>query len=333
RRATKKVTTNGSITLHQRYIYRGYLQLACCDLTRTGHPCLWLLTWDPTQPIATRPLAIRKDGTWYAYGWDLTKNICEVFGQHGYLRTAYTYSPYGEVTADGDVTQPIQWSSEYNDTELALVYYNYRHYNPLDGRWIGRDRIQFADGYNSYAYCLNDGVTLPDILGNSRESKEAHRINARRRQRVGKTLNQIKRNLQNDDDIANQRVTIYYAPNIALPAVSNAISEAKNMLQESTHRRAYNKLMEREARALSKCHRSAESHFTNSSTNSCKQYCCRLEYVKIYGGNEIIGFYVLDIRVASVFMAGKCSQDRNNGGIGPKNSEHYSINKEYNHVL
>ena len=64
----------------------------------------------PTQPIATRPLAIRKDGTWYAYGWDLTKNICEVFGQHGYLRTAYSYSPYGEVTADGDVTQPIQWS-------------------------------------------------------------------------------------------------------------------------------------------------------------------------------------------------------------------------------
>ena len=63
RRATKKVTTNGSITLHQRYIYRGYLQIACCDLSRSGHPCLWLLTWDPTQPSATRPLAIRKDGT------------------------------------------------------------------------------------------------------------------------------------------------------------------------------------------------------------------------------------------------------------------------------
>jgi len=26
----------------------------------------------PTQPVATRPLAIRKDGTWYAYSWDLT---------------------------------------------------------------------------------------------------------------------------------------------------------------------------------------------------------------------------------------------------------------------
>ncbi|MBQ3551920.1 MAG: RHS repeat-associated core domain-containing protein, partial [Clostridia bacterium] len=153
-----------SITLHQRYIYRGYLQLACCDLTRTGHPCLWLLTWDPTQPVATRPLAIRKDGTWYAYGWDLTKNICEIFGQHGYLRTAYSYSPYGEVTADGDVTQPIQWSSEYNDTETALVYYNYRHYNPVDGRWLGRDMLGEEENPLLYSYS-NSPTYITDLLG------------------------------------------------------------------------------------------------------------------------------------------------------------------------
>ena len=138
RRATKKVTVNGSITLHRRYIYRGYLQIAACDLTRTGHPSLWHLTWDPTQPIATRPLALRKDGTWYTYGWDLTKNICEIYGPAGYIRTAYTYTPYGEVTATGDVEQPIQWSSEFNDAELGMVYYNYRHYKPIDGRWMGK---------------------------------------------------------------------------------------------------------------------------------------------------------------------------------------------------
>ncbi len=101
--------------LHQRYLYRGYLQIACCDLTRSNHPCLWLLTWDPSQPVATRPLAIQKDGTWYTYGWDLTKNICEVYGQHGYIRTSYAYSPYGESNGDGDVEQHIQWSGEYLD--------------------------------------------------------------------------------------------------------------------------------------------------------------------------------------------------------------------------
>ena len=161
RRATKKVTVDGSITLHQRYLYRGYLQIACCDLTRANHPCLWLITWDPTQPVATRPLAIQKDGTWYTYGWDLTKNICELYGSNGYIRTAYTYSPYGQVTATGNVTQPIQWSSEYHDTELGLVYYNYRHYNPLDGRWVGRDRISKGD----YVYCNNAPCKAYDRYG------------------------------------------------------------------------------------------------------------------------------------------------------------------------
>ena len=91
---------------------------------------------------ATCPLAIQLNGTWYTYGWDLTKNICELYGQHGYIRTAYTYTPYGQVTAEGDMVQNIQWSSEFNDSELGLVYYNYRHYNPVDGRWIGRDTLE-----------------------------------------------------------------------------------------------------------------------------------------------------------------------------------------------
>ena len=165
RRATKKVTVDGGITLHQRYLYRGYLQIACCDLTRSNHPALWFITWNPTQPIATRPLAIQKDGTWYTYGWDLTKNVCEIYGTNGYIRTSYTYTPYGSVTeSSNSIYQPIQWSSEYNDTELGLVYYNYRHYNPMDGRWIGRDREE--KGSNLYLFSKNNTPRYLDHLGN-----------------------------------------------------------------------------------------------------------------------------------------------------------------------
>ena len=32
------VTVDDNETLHQRYIYRGYLQIACIDLTRSHHP-------------------------------------------------------------------------------------------------------------------------------------------------------------------------------------------------------------------------------------------------------------------------------------------------------
>lgn len=167
RRFEKKVTTNGTITLRQRYLYRGYMQIAAIDLQRSAQPALWYITWDPTQTIATRPLAIQKDGTWYTYGWDLTKNACEIYGPNGNIRTIYTYRPYGAVTAEGDVTQPLQWSCEYHDTELALSYYNYRYYNPLDGRWIKKDSLKsvILEQYNDYAYVLNAPYVYVDVLG------------------------------------------------------------------------------------------------------------------------------------------------------------------------
>ena len=161
RRHTRKITVNGSVTNYLRYIYRGYLQIAA--INAVSGVFQWFILWDPTQPVATRPLGIRKDGTWYTYGWDLTKNICEVFGSDGYIKTAYTYTPYGSVTANGNVTQPIRWSSEYNDTELGLVYYNYRHYNPASGRWTGRD-LFFSK--NTYEHSYNAPSFEGDVMGN-----------------------------------------------------------------------------------------------------------------------------------------------------------------------
>ncbi|MCD7798732.1 MAG: RHS repeat-associated core domain-containing protein [Akkermansiaceae bacterium] len=111
------------------------------------------------------PLAIRKDGTWYCYGWDLTKNVCEVFGPAGYIRTVYSYAPCGEATASGDVSQPFRRSSEFDDEELGLVYYNYRHYNPTDGRWLSRDLIEENGGWNLYAFLGNSPLLSSDRNG------------------------------------------------------------------------------------------------------------------------------------------------------------------------
>ncbi|MBP3302927.1 MAG: hypothetical protein J6L64_07345, partial [Opitutales bacterium] len=165
RRFEKKVTVAGTTTLHHRYIYRGYLQIAALDLKRSAHPALWFVTWDPSQPTATRPLAIQKDGTWFTYGYDLTKNVCEVFGQHGYIRTAYSYAPFGAVTESGDVTQPLQWSSEVYDSELDLIYYNYRHYSPSLGRFLSRDPIAEQGGHNLYAFVKNNPMSENDFWG------------------------------------------------------------------------------------------------------------------------------------------------------------------------
>ncbi|MEE0764463.1 RHS repeat domain-containing protein [Akkermansia sp.] len=49
-----------------------------------------------------------------------------------------------------------------NDEELALVYYNYRYYNPADGRWINRDPIY--NNKNSYLF-INNSLGPIDLLG------------------------------------------------------------------------------------------------------------------------------------------------------------------------
>lgn len=59
--------------------------------------------------------------------------------------------------------QPIQWSSEYYDDELALVYYNYRYYNPEDGRWTQRDENEY-NSKNLFSY-VNNKVFIVDSLG------------------------------------------------------------------------------------------------------------------------------------------------------------------------
>ena len=80
----------------------------------------------------------------------------------------YAYSPYGLVSIEGDTSyQPLQWSSEVYDAELGLVYYNYRYYNPLDGRWTRRDPVIFPSSFNLYSFCSFSPTFIIDREGGS----------------------------------------------------------------------------------------------------------------------------------------------------------------------
>ena len=105
--------------------------------------------------MATRSLVLVQDNAIYFYSHDFIKNVTEVFDSQGTIAAAYDYSPYGTVTKAGSLVQPVQWSGEMHDEELALVYYNYRYYNPKDGRWINRDPIAEQGGWNLYAFVGN----------------------------------------------------------------------------------------------------------------------------------------------------------------------------------
>ena len=164
RRYMKKVTQNGTVASHERYLYRGYLQIAALDMLDNRN-VLRTLLWDPLEPMATRPLALVQAASLYCYGWDFNKNVTEVFDARGTIAATYDYSPYGTVGSTGSLVQPVQWSGEMHDEELALVYYNYRYYNPKDGRWINRDPIAEEGGWNLYAFLGNSPQDKFDALG------------------------------------------------------------------------------------------------------------------------------------------------------------------------
>ena len=164
RRYMKKVTQNGTVASHERYLYRGYLQIAALDMLDNRN-VLRTLLWDPLEPMATRPLALVQGASLYCYGVDFNKNVSEVFDAQGTIAAAYDYSPYGSVTGTGSLVQPVQWSAEMHDDDLALVYYNYRYYNPRDGRWINRDPIAEKGGWNLYAFLGNSTQDKFDTFG------------------------------------------------------------------------------------------------------------------------------------------------------------------------
>ena len=50
---------------------------------------------------------------------------------------------------------PWRFSSEYAEDDTATVYYNYRHYEPVTGRWMRRDPLGGRVESKLYLYCSN----------------------------------------------------------------------------------------------------------------------------------------------------------------------------------
>ena len=175
RRFEKKVTVGGTTGFHARYLYRDYLQVAECDLTGETPKLVRSYLWDPSEPEATRVLAMTR---WEANGTqvkehlycmhDAMKNVTSLFGEARGRRALYEYRSYGGlVTSEGNMAQEnkFRFSCEYMDDELGLIYYNYRHLNPRDGRWISRDPIAEQGGWNLFAFVNNNGIINFDYLG------------------------------------------------------------------------------------------------------------------------------------------------------------------------
>ncbi len=175
RRFEKKVTNNGSTVSHAWYLYRHYLQVTELDLMHPEPVVIKTYLWDPTESAATRILMITcwkendtKSQEHFYFLHDALKNVSSLFDSYQMRRVRYEYAPFGGLhTAEGDMAleNRFRFSCEFADDELGLIYYNYRHLNPIDGRWINRDIIQEQVDRNLYRIVKN-GITYNiDCLG------------------------------------------------------------------------------------------------------------------------------------------------------------------------
>ena len=154
-RMGRRVTKN-----NRRFVYVGYLQIA----DNSGN----VYIWDPMENVATRPIVWKHGNYVMYYNHDGNKNVSEVIAFDGALDAHYEYAPFGVVAAQSGTfaaLNPWRFSSEFAEDDTATVYYNYRHYEPVMGRWLSRDVLNEMGCI--YAYLWNKACLDFDILGNS----------------------------------------------------------------------------------------------------------------------------------------------------------------------
>ncbi|WP_206244440.1 RHS repeat-associated core domain-containing protein [Novosphingobium terrae] len=65
----------------------------------------------------------------------------------------------------GGKYQPLRLPGQYHDAETGLHYNRLRYYDPAIGRYLSRDPMGAAGGFNLYAYVGNDPLNRADPLG------------------------------------------------------------------------------------------------------------------------------------------------------------------------
>ena len=148
-----------------------------CTQNTSNSSLLGTWFWGPYGIGATRVLAMcthnadkSVSSTRYV-AHDLLKSVSALFDSTGTRQAKFEYTLYGEtLTSEGAwaAAMPLCHSSEYCDEDLDLIYYNYRHYNPQDGRWISRDSIWEKGGINLYAFVDNHVSQCIDMWGNAK---------------------------------------------------------------------------------------------------------------------------------------------------------------------
>ncbi|NGX36927.1 MAG: tRNA(Glu)-specific nuclease WapA [Chlamydiae bacterium] len=118
-----------------------------------------------------KTVSIEIGGKIFAPLTDVQGNICRLIDvQSKTLAASYDFTAFGErlqTSTKGDLQSPWQFASKRFDSELDLIYFGKRHYDPGIGRWLTTDPAGFEDSFNPYQYVLNNPFRYYDPNGES----------------------------------------------------------------------------------------------------------------------------------------------------------------------
>ena len=93
-------------------------------------------------------------------------SITSLTSTSGQLAASYVYDSFGNLTASsGSIANPFQYTAREVDSETGLYYLRARYYDPVSGRFLNEDPIQFGGGVNFYSYASNDPGRFVDPYG------------------------------------------------------------------------------------------------------------------------------------------------------------------------
>lgn len=102
------------------------------------------------------------------YHYGKAGNTLALTNASGTVATTYAYSPFGDViNRSGPSATSFTYVGAYGvmDEGSGLFFMRNRYYDAMTGRFLQRDPISFAGGYNLYRYVGDNPVSRTDPLG------------------------------------------------------------------------------------------------------------------------------------------------------------------------
>ncbi|MBR1677338.1 MAG: RHS repeat-associated core domain-containing protein [Clostridia bacterium] len=123
------------------------------------------------------------NGSEYYYRKNIFGDVIEIYNNLGTLQCCYEYDAWGnhkvynasgseigaEISNIGNINS-IRYRGYYWDKEFGLYYLQSRYYDPLLGRFISADSVEYLEpesvsGLNLYTYCGDNPVMNTDVTG------------------------------------------------------------------------------------------------------------------------------------------------------------------------